>query len=168
MAGSKKFLSDSLNNTLLKIVRLLHSYNINDWFIGYGTLLGIVRNNSCINMDDDVDIVLNIKQKHLLIKLIEDNKFKIVTLKEDFMKVVINDSIPPIDFYLATVDGSANFNDTWEKTTWSNVYPLLIRKWNDVNLFLPSNYISKLVNRYGNDWKIPKQSKGVFPKKTII
>ena len=167
MAG-KKFLSGSLNNTLLKIVRLLHSYNINDWFIGYGTLLGIVRNNSCINMDDDVDIVLNIKQKHLLIKLIEDNKFKIVIEREDFMKIVINDSMPTIDFYLATVDGNANFNDTWEKTTWSNVYPLLIRKWNNVNLFLPSNYISKLVNRYGNDWKIPKQSKGVFPRKTII
>ena len=33
----------------------MKKYNINNWFIAYGTLLGIVRNNNCINYDDDID-----------------------------------------------------------------------------------------------------------------
>ena len=36
-----------LNKTLLYIISLLKLYEVTDWFLGYGTLLGIVRNNSC-------------------------------------------------------------------------------------------------------------------------
>ena len=47
---------EKLNNTLIKITNLLNENNIHDWFIGYGTLLGIVREDSCIENDDDIDI----------------------------------------------------------------------------------------------------------------
>ena len=43
-----------LNKTLLFIIKLLNDNNIKNWFIGYGTLLGIIRENSCIDGDDDV------------------------------------------------------------------------------------------------------------------
>ena len=71
---------DNLNLTLNKVADILNKNNIKDWFIGYGTLLGITRNNSCIDNDDDVDIVINRKYKKDLIKLfksknIDRNKF---------------------------------------------------------------------------------------------
>ena len=50
---------EKLNGTLLIIARLLNSNNITNWFAGYGTLLGIIREGSCINNDDDVDIICN-------------------------------------------------------------------------------------------------------------
>ena len=42
-----------LNNTLLYITKLLNEANIKNWFIGYGTLLGIIREKSCIHNDWD-------------------------------------------------------------------------------------------------------------------
>ena len=50
--------SHHLNNGLKQIVKDLDEYKINNWFIGYGTLLGIVINNSCIN-NDDIDIIID-------------------------------------------------------------------------------------------------------------
>ena len=45
MVGTNKNSKVKLNNTLIHIIKLLHKYNINNWFIAYGTLLGIIRNN---------------------------------------------------------------------------------------------------------------------------
>jgi len=59
----KKWSKQLLNDTLTFIIKLLNdnniNININNWFIAYGTLLGIVRENSCINGDDDIDIVID-------------------------------------------------------------------------------------------------------------
>ena len=168
MGGGKNFSKDKLNKILIIIIKLLKLNNINDWFIGYGTLLGIVRENSCINQDDDIDIVININQEEILKKLIADNKFKYIANKPGlFCKIEIEADHPTVDFYLAVVDSKGNFNDRWEQTTWSNVYDLIPKEWNDVELFLPNNYETKLENRYG-DWKTPQKSKGVVPKKKII
>jgi phosphorylcholine metabolism protein LicD len=41
------------------IVNLLISMKIENWFIGYGTLLGIIRDESCIEGDDDIDIIVD-------------------------------------------------------------------------------------------------------------
>ena len=49
-----KFTKDKLNNILIRIVSLLHQNKLKNWFIGYGTLLGITRKNSCIDYDDDI------------------------------------------------------------------------------------------------------------------
>ena len=50
---------EKLNDTLLYIVNLLIKNNLKNWFIGYGTLLGIIRENSCIDKDDDIDIIID-------------------------------------------------------------------------------------------------------------
>ena len=55
MAG-KKLPANVLNNTLLAIIKLLNDNNINRWFVCYGTLLGLVRENSCIDNDDNITI----------------------------------------------------------------------------------------------------------------
>ena len=165
--GGDTFSSAKLNAVLVIIVKLLHSYNISNWFIGYGTLLGIIREESCIDGDDDVDIVINITQKEKLIQLIKEHNFKYIYNRPNFFKIEIETGMPTIDFYLANVDDKGNFNDTWENTIWSNTYDLVQKEWNNLILYLPNNYKTNLENRYG-DWKIPKKSKGVTPKKKII
>ena len=161
------FEEKTLNTMLIVIVKLLHSYKATNWFIAYGTLLGIVRNNSCIDKDDDIDIIIDIKQRELLNKIIKENNFKYLYNQKTFIKIELEKGMPTVDFYLADVDDDGNYNDTWENTIWSNVNELQEKEWNNVVLYLPNNYETKLENRYG-DWKIPKKSKGVIPKKKII
>ena len=54
MAGSKST-ATNLNKSLYYICSLLlKNLPKNSWFIGYGTLLGMVRSGSCIDGDDDI------------------------------------------------------------------------------------------------------------------
>ena len=71
MAG-KKETSVKLNKTLLFLITLLNDNNIKNWFVCYGTLLGLVRENSCIDNDDDIDmpfvpdrLIMNIGDCHI-------------------------------------------------------------------------------------------------------
>ena len=74
MAG-KKETSVKLNKTLLFLITLLNDNNIKNWFVCYGTLLGLVRENSCIDNDDDIDIIIESSNYDIIKKiLIEKNK----------------------------------------------------------------------------------------------
>lgn len=176
MSGDKSTASE-LNNTLLFIVSLLHSNHLTNWFIGYGTLLGIVRNNSCIENDDDIDVLIDKKNYDVLKDILVKNGFTIeyghgINTSRDILKTKTTDKYCTIDFYMCEVDNQGNFHDKWEKTIWSNCYDVngqfLQTIWNEQILYLPCNYEQKLINRYGNDWKTPKKSKGVFPRKSIL
>lgn len=180
-----KLASKYLNNTLIFFVNLLYLHNINNWFIGYGTLLGIVRNNSCIEGDDDVDIVIDKKHYHTIMKILKDNQFTVFDIVADIdgadfgyhfdnniIKTDPTNHLSSVDFYFADVDEQGNFHDTWEKVIWSNCFvedkQFILYDWNGTILPIPSNYETKLINRYGEDWQIPQNSKGPQPPKTII
>jgi hypothetical protein len=170
MAGFKAKSSD-LNTVLLHIIKLLNKYNICNWFIGYGTLLGIIRNNSCIENDDDIDIIIDINEKNKLDKLCTDLKPQYIYKRNNFYKIEVLKGQPTIDFYLSNVikdNNKINYNDSWENVIWSDVMPFVKHEWKDVVLNIPNNAELKLISRYGDDWKTPKQSKGVLPKKKII
>ena len=72
MAGPKNN-QISLNKTLMFIIKLLNDNNIKNWFIGYGTLLGIIRENSCIDGDDDIDIIIDISNYDVVKQLLIEN-----------------------------------------------------------------------------------------------
>ena len=145
--SGQKFTKDKLNYIMEKIVTLLHTYQLTNWFIGYGTLLGVVRDNSCIDNDDDIDIVLDKNDKDKLHELINENKFEFQYNKPNFCKIVLEENMPTVDFYLAdVVDG--NFNDTWEKLLWKDVLPINKYYWNNALIFMPNNYKSKLTTLY--------------------
>ena len=73
---SKKESSEILNKTLLTIVTLLNDNNIKKWFVCYGTLLGLVRENSCIDNDDDIDIIIHKSNYDIVRKILIENNFK--------------------------------------------------------------------------------------------
>ena len=156
--SGKKISSKTLNKTLIVITNILNKNNIDDWFIGYGTLLGIVRNNSCIDNDDDIDILINKFHKDKILNIFTKEKFKVEMNKSNFLRIH-KENFAPIDFYLC--DKIENdYHDSWENSIWKNVNPLVYYNWNDVILNLPKNPKQKLKNRYGKDWMIPKNSKG--------
>lgn len=173
MAGHKRTKQD-LNKTLKYFLKLLNDNNINNWFIGYGTLLGIIRDNSCIHGDDDIDIVMDIKNHDKLINVLKNNNLFIRCDFGNFLKAQNNNETNPciVEFYMASLDEKGNFNDTWEKVIWTNCFneqnELIKYVWNDNLLYLPFNYEKKLINRYGHDWKIPQNTKGVKPPKLSI
>lgn len=73
---------------------------------------------------------------------------------------------------MANHDEKGNFHDTWENVIWSECYneknELIQRIWDGHILYLPHNYEEKLINRYGQDWKIPQNNKGPIPHKLIL
>ena len=167
---------EELNNTLLFVIRLLNEHNLTDWFLGYGTLLGIIREDSCIDGDDDIDIVININNYDVLKKILVDSGLEIeygygIRKSRHILKTKATENYSTIDFYMANVDEQGNFIDIWEKVVWSNCYnetrELVQSQWNNEKVYLPNNYITKLENRYG-DWKTPKNEKSPVPRKMVI
>jgi phosphorylcholine metabolism protein LicD len=176
MAGEKHSKA-LLNNTLMFIIKLLNDNNIKNWFVGYGTLLGIIREDSCIEGDDDVDIVIDKTNYDIIKQLMIENNIKLefgynIDNNTNILKTKENDNYCSIDFYMATTDIKGNYNDTWENVIWSNCYnennELIQHIWNKNILYLPFNYEIKLLNRYGEDWRIPQNSKGPLPRKKIL
>jgi len=158
-----------LNKNLLKITNVLNKEKITNWFLGYGTLLGIIRNNSCVNNDDDIDIIIDIKNKININKIIKKYNYKIIVNKNNFYKIELQQNLPTVDFYFATVNKNNDFHDTWEKVVWSKCKPFIKKKWKNTTLNIPNNYETKLINRYGKNWRIPKNNyKGPKPRKKIL
>jgi len=155
---------EKLNRTLINITKLLNNSSFSNWFIAYGTLLGILRDNNTIDGDDDVDILIDIKYKDKLIQLLKENNYIISYDKPNFLKTNVNSEYSSIDFYLSDVDNDGNFNDTWSKIIWKNCNDLKILSWNDVKLKIPNDPILKLKNRYGETWNIKQDIKVPFDK----
>jgi len=168
---------DKLNNTLLFILKKLNKNNIQNWFVAYGTLLGIIREDSCINGDDDIDIICNIEDYDIIKELLTNNGFIIdygygLNKSKNILKTKSSSKHASIDFYMCKIDDKGNFKDDWEAVLWSNCYindkKLIKYRWKDTMLYLPNNFETKLKNRYGENWKIPQNSKGPKPRKKIL
>jgi hypothetical protein len=165
LSHNKKYSEKVLNNTLYKMCNILNNENVNGWFIGYGTLLGIIRNNSCIDNDDDIDILIDIKNKYLIDMIIKKYKFKLLVRHKYYYSIYINSNLSKIDFYLCDVDNLGNYNDGWNDIIWTNVNPIKKLEWNNTILNIPKNFEKKLINKYGKNWRTPiRNYKGVKNK----
>jgi hypothetical protein len=178
--GGSKWSQQILNDTLTFIIKLLNDNNINNWFIAYGTLLGIARENSCINGDDDIDIVIDNTNYEKVKNMLADNGIEVnynynnrTVKSKDILKTKeVQDTYCSVDFYMASLDENGNFRDKWEGVTWSKCYDannnLIEYMWNENKLYLPFNYETKIINRYGENWKTPQNNKGPTPRKGIL
>jgi len=167
MTGSRSSAQD-LNSILQKLLTYLQEYQIRNWFISYGTLLGIIRNNSCIDQDDDVDIIIDQSEKEKLERLIHEKGIRYAIKKPDIFKIVVEAQKPTVDLYISTMKNENDYHDTWNKVIWSNCRPISQREWNGTLLQLPHDVETKLKNRYGDNWMIPMRSKGVSPPKKVV
>lgn len=166
-----------LNFTLCEITKILNNNNIDNWFASYGTLLGLIRDNSCIENDDDIDIIIDNKYFELLKQILPQNGFKIITNKDtgkkitpetkDIIKTLRNDKYTSIDFYMVDIIDN-NFMDKWNNVLWTNCLPIQKHKLNKIDINIPNNHKIKLIGRYGETWETPQQTKGPKPHKTVL
>ena len=172
MAGSK-MKQDLLNTTLKLVLYLLTKHNFQNWFIAYGTLLGIHRDGQCIDGDDDVDIVIDDRDLPRLREVLKQEGLQFCNKefikKSNYFVRIEGEHHCPVDFYGAKVDNDGNYLDCWEVVAWSKCTPLIKRVWNGLQLQLPQNVEKKLEGRYGKDWKKKIQTKGLInPKNRVL
>lgn len=174
MVGTKMS-KDILDNTLICICKILNSANLENWFICYGTLLGITRENSCIDNDDDIDIIISEKHYDVVKELLIKNNFELETaygvrhskhiLKTKIKKVDGKIKYASIDIYMSKCQNENDVYDIWNKLLikdchLDNKKKSFIRKtWKDVDLFIPNHFIRILESRYGKDWNIKQDKK---------
>jgi len=161
-----------LDRTLKKIASILKEHDIKNWFVSYGTLLGITRENGCIDGDDDVDIVSNINDYEKIKSALAQNGFTFyygsgIGSSRSILKTNDTEEYSSVDFYMSVVEGD-DFVDHWERVRWAKCKPLISKEWNGVQIWLPQDAESKLIGRYGEEWRIPQNTKGPDPRKTIL
>lgn len=168
MAGIKET-SEKLNCTLLFIISILNNNNITKWFVSYGTLLGLVRENSCIDNDDDIDIIIDKNYYDILKKILIENNFVLeygygIGKSKYILKTKPTSKYTSIDIYMGTFSDN-NVFDQWNKLNIKNCFldnqnkTFIEKNWNGQQIYYPNNYERILVNRYGNDWHIKKDIK---------
>ena len=67
-----------MSSNLKLMLPILEKENI-EYFMFYGSLLGIVREGNILEMDDDIDICVNLKHREQLYAIIEKHFDKIDT-----------------------------------------------------------------------------------------
>ncbi len=170
--GGIKETSEKLNKTLLFIITLLNNNNIKNWFVCYGTLLGLVRENSCIENDDDIDIIVDINYYEIVKKILNENNFYLDHIPWQFrpfetdkiIKTIAHDGYASIDIYSGDFKDDSVF-DLWNELNITDCYldndnkTFIEKEWNGQVIYYPNNYERILKNRYGNDWTIKKNEK---------
>lgn len=168
MVGKKES-SDKLNKTLLFLITLLNNHNITNWFVCYGTLLGLVRENSCIDNDDDIDIIIEKSNYDLIKRVLIENNFKLelgygITNSKNIIKTQSTSEYASIDIYMGYYT-NGTVVDLWNNLTIKECFldpenkTFIETKFKGQNIYYPNNYTKILINRYGNTWHIKQDKK---------
>lgn len=167
MSGKNQSVS-KLNHTLSTIVDKFEEHGIKKWFVGYGTLLGMIREKSCIDGDDDIDILLHHDEYDKCAKVLAEipmgpfyprsRKLKNID-KYCLLRREENEEFTPIDVYICSVNDEGDYFDEWDSIIWKNCYVdvstelLPTIKWNDRTINIPYDHLTKIINKYGETWE---------------
>lgn len=151
--------------TLLILKKHLDHFNI-PFSLGFGTLLGVVRENNFITGDKDIDLIFDLKYKkkvELLFFLLKQEGFDLKLNKKNYCFFVRNGV--HVDFYFFS---QRNFADKLFKRVscsyglWCIFIPLKFYKRKQYS-FLGKNFFGLpkewLTYTYG-DWRVPESKRG--------
>lgn len=163
-------IQDTTRNILRKIaintIILFNKYNVEYW-VDFGTLLGIIRENDIILGDNDIDIcILDTKSNHEKMKLVKNDieKLGFKFTKETWSAYRVRKSILFADIYINKFDyknklylGAVNNNDNISFDLIGTPKTIIWKKYN-LPVKVPENIHEVLVWRYGNDYMTPKHN----------
>ena len=141
------------------VIPVLNKYNVEYW-VDFGTLLGIIRENDIILGDEDVDIVLvdnPILKDQMSLVSIDLEKMGYKLKKEDWRAYRIFNGGLYADLYINKMGEQEYIGATGET---SNIPYSLIGnpqyiKWNGIDVRVPEHIHETLTFRHGN-WQVPK------------
>ena len=175
----RKVASESNNKNLIIISKILNKNGI-EYFPFYGTLLGLVRENSCIEGDDDIDIMVSYKHREQIYKIMTDLGMKNTDGGRNFLQFTYKIGNQPViaDFYLFEEqedyviekwnffgkEKDKKYNIHYDKKF---IFPLTNKQWNGIELKMPCNPEWLVEYCYGKEWK-EKKDKATEYKHFII
>tara|TARA_B100001175_G_C19507682_1_gene641846 strand:- start:1856 stop:2545 length:690 start_codon:yes stop_codon:yes gene_type:complete len=136
-----------------------------DYFIFFGTLLGIIRENTLISGDDDIDFLINEKDVSTLKKILLSNNFVVTKESNDYISFRNIDLFEEhtIDFYKFYLDGGYIYipgsfysNCKFNLKRHNLKIPkniMLPSCTNELNLKIPKDSKKVLIYIYGKNWK---------------
>jgi phosphorylcholine metabolism protein LicD len=153
-----------LRNLATDLCKTLNKHKV-DYWVDFGTLLGIVREKDIILRDEDVDVVLvQTSSLENQMKLVMDDLEKMGYLckKEEtwdayrtyttnglYADMYINKKDYEKEMYMGSTGETSNIS-------YSLIGNPIFIKWNEIDVRVPENTHDVLVFRYGDDYMIPK------------
>ena len=163
----KKWRQRNLSKMLYDIIESLNKNNV-DYWVDYGTLLGLVRDGDVILGDNDIDISLRFNKDlpYQMVSVTDSlpTGYHLVYLKWGYNGCyrIISDSYKILysDMYLQNEDGEyyVDFEGKIPKELVGNKTTI---KWKGLDVKVPEHYIKALEFRYGKDWNIPQDKKSI-------
>jgi phosphorylcholine metabolism protein LicD len=128
----------------------------------YGSLLGYSREESFIEKDDDIDVIIDNKYLTSLQKYCKNNSTKYnitIGINRNGILQLFYKNIGPFDIYFyKDVPNTNNIYLEWENNVMfdkNDLFELKKIKLYDFDIYIPKNNEQILTEIYGNDWRIP-------------
>jgi phosphorylcholine metabolism protein LicD len=161
------FIRYTLRKMLPELIKSLNKYNVHYW-IDFGTLLGIIREDDIIWLDNDIDIcVVETDELHYKMKLVKEDLAK--KGFDDFRKMdwsayrLYKNKFIHSDIYINNIDynkgvfiGATGENSNIPIEYISSCKWIYSKKF-DIPIKVPVKIHETLVWRYGQDYMTPKK-----------
>ena len=155
MGGDGSFTPDQLQNALDLSVKALNDNNV-PHALGFGTLLGYVRDGRMIDGDDDVDIFIETKDfSNAVLAMKSRFPEKVSVLESPYFRCFTVQGVQ-VDLYSILRQKEHCFL-CWEDGVFSSNTMFPFRKRG--KYMLPNHPESVLVAMYGKNWRTPQDGK---------
>ena len=173
--GYKKNINKKFNRDNLILVSKILNYD--EYFVFYGTLLGLSREKDIIENDDDIDLLVDIKNRDNVVEKIEKSILQIDYSnpfnKSPYFLQAFNETKnirSYIDFYfyenyknLDYIVERSNFFQNWKNPSQSLhipkkiIFPIKNENFFSTVISLPNKNLDVCEYLYGKKWKVPQR-----------
>ena len=155
-AGRKKMNKEQAQENLFLFYEIAQKYDLH-YLLGWGTLLGAIREHDFIGHDEDIDLLLPSEETGKLLEMLWDLQqcdFYVSRYEHDFLSIMRGDEYIDIYIYAPYKEGVRLCHNTLflpEHIIMETIEYTFLGK-----IFrIPKQYMQFLVAEYGEDWNVP-------------